>query len=169
MQQQFSKIWYATEKQIKNRARFFNFSDRGSIHASSGKLQFKGRKYTLSIKDIKTIDVTYPHFPSISIILSLIFSFIFLGFFVWIMDVHVSSPLLLIIPFMTILASFFFIFPLLIIQKLMLWVEVTYLDDNNVLQHAYFFDGAFLGWRGVLGGSMEMYKKLKQCVMSTPG
>jgi hypothetical protein len=70
---------------------------------------------------------------------------------------------------MTILASFFFIFPLLIIQKLMLWVEVTYLDDNNVLQHAYFFDGAFLGWRGVLGGSMEMYKKLKQCVMSTPG
>jgi len=163
--QEFSSIWFATEKQIKNRFRFFNFSDRGSLNSSLGELHFKGNKYNIVIKNIKSIDVAYPLVPWGSLALALIFVVMFFGVFGWFTRSAVTFPFVLIffvylvlfVPFVT------------LIQKIMLWVEVVYLDNDNTLQYAYFFDGSSLGWKGILGGSLELYKRLRQYATSAAG
>ena len=165
MEQNFSSVWFATEQQIRSRTRFFNFSDRGSLSFSPEKLQFTGRKYNLRIKDIKTVDIIYPQIPWISNILSIIFSLIFLGLITWILD----GPEAIAMPVAIIFTVYFILFVpfATLIQKVMLWVEVVYADDENVLQKAYFLDGSLLGWGGILGGTLKMYKELRPSARKT--
>lgn len=163
--QEFSSVWFATEKQIKNRFRFFNFSDRGSLNSSLGELHFKGNKHNIVIKNIKSIDVAYPLVPWGSLALALVFVVMFFGILGWFSRSALTFPSALMFVFYFV----FFVPFVTLIQKIMLWVEVVYLDGDNILRYAYFFDGSFLGWRGILGGSLELYKRLREYVRSEAG
>jgi hypothetical protein len=59
----------------------------------------------------------------------------------------------------------FILLPLVIfVQKALLWVEISFVDDENVLHRAYFLDGSRL-YLNILGSLLEdtlgMYKELR--------
>src|ERR1044071_9962748 len=156
----FPKVWFATERQINNQARFFNFSDRGSLHFASGALQFRGQKQSLNINKIESIDLISPRIPWITIAYSLVFIFVVLGFGLSRIPSELVLTIILIsVPFLVILL------PLVIfVQKALVWVEVEFIDNENVLQRAYFLDGSrlYLNMFGsLLDDTLRMYKILR--------
>ena len=156
----FPKVWFATEELMNNQARFFNFSDRGSLRFESGRLHFRGRKQSLSISKIENIDLISPRLPWISIAYSLVAIFIILGLILS----RMPSELVFLILFIS-LPFLFVLLPLVIFaQKTLIWVEVSFVDNENVLHRAYFLDGSRL-YLNILGSLLDdtltMYKKLR--------
>ena len=164
----FPKVWFASEKLMNNRGRLFNFSDRGSLRFESGTLQFSGRKHSLRINRIESIDLISPRVPWISFAYSLVFIFVLLGLILSRMPSE--SVFMIIFMFM----PFLFIFlPLMIfVQKALLWVEIAFVDDENVLHRAYFLDGSrlYLNMFGsLLDDTLKMYKELRSIETSKAG
>ncbi len=155
MKQIFPRVWFATDKLFNSRTRLINFSDYGSLSIEAGQLQFGGRKRLIKSNAIKSIDLVYAHVPWISIGLTFIALIIFLGF--WVSSSREPMEIsLMVVPF------FFILLPsIILVQKVMLWIEIVFLDDDNILRRAYFLDGSRLGWGGIFGGTLEMYKKMK--------
>jgi hypothetical protein len=159
MKQTFPKAWFATEQRVNSSSRFWNFTDRGSLHFESGILQFIGRKHSLRINDIESIDIISPRVPWLSLVIGIVTIAVCLIFlltrmpFEFIIMVIIGVAL----PF---LALFI---PLLVLgQKAILWIEIAFVDDKNVLRRAYFLDASGLfGWGSMLDNTLKMYRELR--------
>ena len=156
----FPKAWFATEKLMNNPARLFNFSDRGSLHFQSGILEFSGQKQSLRINNLERIDLISPRIPWISIAYSFGFAFVVLGLIVSMMpsDDIFTSIFIAVAVFSIVLPYAIFV------QKAMLWVEIVFVDNENVFHRVYFLDASRL-WLNTVGGvlddTLKMYKELK--------
>ncbi len=160
MKQIFPKVWFATENLINSQTRFVNFSDRGSLSFESGKLQFAGRKQSLTIKNIKSVELVSPCIPWISLILSVVALLVCFGFILS----KVPSDLIFAVTIMLMLFPVFIIPSMIFVQKAILWIEVTFVDDENALRRVYFLDGSRLGLSmlgSLLDDTLKMYKELR--------
>jgi len=159
MKKTFPKVWFATEKLIHSPTRLINLSDYGSLHFEAGELQFTGRKRSLKIKNIKSVELISPRIPWISLTLSMAILLIFVGFILS----RVSSDsifmiVLMLVPFLSLLLPF-----MVFAQKAVLWVEITFTDDENMLRRAYFLDGSRLilnTFGSMLDDTLRMYKEV---------
>jgi hypothetical protein len=159
----FPKVWFATDKLMNNQARLLNFSDGGSLGFEAGVLQFRSQKQTLKMKNIEQIDLVFSRIPWISVIVSFVGLIAVLGFIVF----RMPELIFIFLPFLT------FLLPLLIFtQKAILWVEVVFVDDENVLRHAYFLDRSRLGSNllgSLLEDTLKMYKELRSIETAKAG
>jgi len=138
--QTFPKVWFATEKLINSRTRFVNFSDRGSLRFELKELQFTGRKQLLKITNVQSTRLISPRIPWMSIALSIAVLLVFSGFMLLrVPSEFVLTIISIFIPFL------FIVFPFMIfVQKAVLWIEIAFVDEENVLHRAYFLDGSRL-------------------------
>jgi len=160
MKENFPKVWFATEKLINSQARFINLSDHGSLRFKAEELQFTGRKQSLKIKRIESIELISPRIPWLSLILSISALLMGLGFILSrVPSGFIFTAFFIMMPFLAILLPF-----MIFAQKAILWIEITFPDDENVLRRAYFLDGSrfVLGTFGsLLDDTLKMYKELR--------
>src|SRR5688572_666180 len=76
----FANAWFATDQLVNSPSRFWNFTDRGSLQFESGILQFSGRKHSLQINAIESIDIISPRVPWLSIVVGIVASIVGLAF-----------------------------------------------------------------------------------------
>jgi hypothetical protein len=164
----FPKVWFATEKLMNNQARFFNFSDRGSLRFEAGTVKFSGRKHSLRINKIRNIDLIYPRIPWISHAYSVVALIVVLIFILSRMPSELVFTIVFTSVSFIVIISPFVIF----VQKAMLWIEITFMDEENVLHHAYFLDSSRLGLNMVgsmLDDTLKMYKELRSIETTKAG
>jgi hypothetical protein len=63
MSQQFASIWYATREKIESVTKFVVFSDRGSLDVFSDQIQYRGKKFTLSVRKVVAVSMISQRIP----------------------------------------------------------------------------------------------------------
>jgi len=160
MKQTFPKVWFATEKLFHSQTRLINLSDHGSLHFESGELQFISRKQSLKIKNIESIELVSPRIPWISLTLSMVVLLVFVGFILSrVPSDSIFTIIFMLMPFLSILLPF-----MIFAQKAILWIEIAFRDDENMLRRAYFLDGSRLilsTFGSMLDDTLKMYKEVR--------
>ncbi len=167
MKQTFPKVWFSTENRVHSQTRFVNRGDHGSLYIEAGELQFMGRKQSLKIKNIKSVDLVSSRIPWISIAFSTMVLLVCVGLILS----QVPSDMILQISLMVLLYLSAFIPFMIFAQKAILWVEITFVDDENVLRRVYFLDGSRLNLNlvgGLIDDTLKMYKELRS-IQSSAG
>ncbi len=147
--QTFSKIWYASEKKIKNVWKLIVFDDRGFLNIYDDRIEFNGKKSNIQIKNIKNILIKRQKVNwGIYFIIDVLFVFYVCLFF----------PKIILGGLLILLIGNIFGLSVALATK---WILIEYLDQNNNLKKVYFADGSMFGWSGVFGGTKKIYKILK--------
>src|SRR3989338_8965493 len=135
MEQEFKKIWYASERRIKSPWKFLVFNDRGFLRVSPTTVTFQGKKQSVAMEVPQIQDISLAHqsvnWGTYSVMDLLASLYIFFAFpsVVW-EDLFIA----LLIGNLLGLA----------INRTTKWIRVEYTDAGEKKQLAYFADGSLL-------------------------
>src|SRR5258706_4394957 len=63
MSPQFASVWYATPEKVKSMTKFVVFSDRGSLDVLPDQIQYRGKKFTVSMRKVVVVSLTSQRIP----------------------------------------------------------------------------------------------------------
>jgi len=151
MGQQFASVWYATPEKIKSMTKLVVFSDRGSLDVLPDQIQYRGKKFTFSMRKVVAVSLTRQWIPWV---IYAIVNVAVVAYFA----VKYQANLNLGVMAAILIACNFLGF---LIGASTKWVLVEYQDESNQSRKAYFADGSLLGWGGIFGGTTGVYRAIK--------
>jgi hypothetical protein len=172
MSQHFASVWYATSERIESTTKFVVFSDRGSLDVFPDRIEYKGKEFAVSMRNVTAVSlrrqqipwVTYAivNVPSAGCFVAIMAVMAGLASVVW--DEFNAGTMVALMAAMTFTIIIIIAVNLLglLIAARTKWVAVEYQDESNQWQKAYFADGSLLGWGGVFGGTRGLYRAIEQ-------
>ncbi len=159
-------VWFSTEKKAESTMKLIVYEDKGKIKTTDKSISFTGNKESLRIdrKNIAKIELGNQKPAWVPIIIGALINLIIFLPINLVMYAVAEFAGLPIIFYMTLLVtvlvlSFVVIMPVAIMKKTK-WVKISYREEGKE-KKAYFSDGSRLGWGGILGGTEELYQKLR--------
>jgi hypothetical protein len=140
--------WYASRKRIESTTKLIVFDDRGSLERSGDKLRFNGKKRTLEMSDLSTVEITG---HKTNWVMYLVVNILLIPYF-WL----VGTPLVAAIAILVLANAFG-----LLVSLRTKWVHVAFRDAGGAPGEAYFADASTFGWGGILGGTQKLFEKLE--------
>jgi hypothetical protein len=152
MNRQFASVWYVTHEKFKSMTKFIAFSDRGSLDVSPDQIEYRGKKYIVSMPEVSAVSLASQRIPWVTYAIVNVaavacFAIIASGK----LNVGLIAAILIAGNLLGVL-----------IVASMKWVMVEYQDESNQIRKAYFADGSLLGWGGIFGGTAGLYRAIKQ-------
>jgi hypothetical protein len=145
-------VLFADEKRNQSLTKVAIFTAIGSLVFQQDFLEFKGRKLSFQISNIKQISIARQQVPWVSLLITSII--VLIGFGVIVRDR--LGALFLLLPIILLGNAFAFV-----VSYSTKWVRIEYIDAENKTCSAFFADGSFFGWRGLFGGTEKLHQAIK--------
>jgi len=149
MEQEFPKTFYATKERVQSFTKFLIFDDRGTLWLSAGKLRFGGKKSSLEMGDVISVDLVSQRMNWVTYLIVNLIAIIFVGLngteFVQLLALLIVGNAAGIL-----------------IGKSTKWILVRFRNRSGQLSEAYFADARIFGWGGLLGGTRELFEAIKE-------
>lgn len=152
MSSQMRSVWFATQDRIQSKRKGIVFDDTGTLQVTTDNLSFVGRKYNIHVSHIHNVSLVQQRIPWVTYIVVNILALVPMA--VYTAQVPTLSVMYILSLVLLNLAG-------ILIGRSTKWALVVYKDGDQISRCAYFADGSLFGWRGIFGGTKELYQVLK--------
>ena len=155
MSQLFDRAFYATPKTVSGLLMFKDYDDRGSLYVSPGGIQFVGRKVDFSVHKVVAVSLVRQQIPWLSVA---VVNSILVAVLVALWSATASDLSSLLHDLAPLIAVNLVV---LLVHARDKWVKVDYEEEPNTRQSVCFSDSSMRGWRGLFGGTKDLYRAIQ--------
>ena len=150
-------VWFADEKRIRSMSKVRAFNDKGSLRIETNLLYFRGKKTKISIAKIRKISITRQRLSWIGVLIINVL----VGACLAALKIQLPPGFMptQFVVFSILILLYFNALAILVSYNTK-WIRIEYGNEPDPARLAYFADGTWLGWGGILGGTRKIYQEL---------